>query len=877
MKINEIDLELAGAVTIGRLNRTRVTMADSETIRSSYIAPSIKTIYRQAAHDQAFDGGLVLRGVDELPEHDFYDLSLDGRYWVPASPFVSNLNAGAIADGEVHYLSEWFDTLEDAQARYRKVLSLNETIDSVTLQVAIDYIEKNTNACLVRLHGHGVRNRPVQINRDGFTLQGDGTGYDTQDWRQLNYMPIEGTVDRMVDDNGTSEITASDECRILMTRREYRGSLDAPEDPYLATGISGQACGVRLRDIRFYNHYDPALVQADLGTVIPAVTQTLNSAGEAIAPGYWGAPAVTVPNYWGAGWDVGFLSNSRQQVLVQNCNFIGFREAGIVFSGANTGSAPPLKDWRGEDTPAIKLAGSDLCVAEGCQVWGSKYAIKVIGAKAAPGLSSYGSFYTDRGRISVLANPVGGEILHLGGASTYSVFEFVGFNSGTGLWNAVTTSTNIPIKVQDTLENTMQEAAYIIHRESVRLRSSGYTVNRLFYTYPGWRSDKQELSFVSYNHLSISTNFTTGFKMANPTSNTSIFTVQNSGNVETGQGDYAPYFWATEDTDPADYAGWGYNNGSISDNRTSVGQSDTQIIRCNLRGLRKGSKQVGQIDPRRRHWMDVDRGATIIVDGACGNSSGRIQKIFIERCRIANAGLGTAFLIGKVNWIEINGCIPDEEASVISISSVAENSWGWYQEMYQDAVRKVTIANGAGDPIGGLMTSPTQDRRLFSPLTADARQYTFVNAFNQNTPNVDTDTYTITLAGVTTPGTMSAAIAAGTYTRVDRNVMYGYRLSGVTWSVAASGNIKMQLPPGLPIADLSNSILTANRIDHMEGVTLPVGKTYIYWSLSSADPGWVYLRAGNYLDVSVPVNYSDINFSTFQIRGQLGWQTSEIR
>ena len=105
---------------------------------------------------------------------------------------------GAIGDDRLHPLSEFFTTLDEAKTVYPSATSLNDSIDSVAIQKAIDYYNiivhsagTPKNGGIVHIPTGNYRlNKTIQMKK-GIHLQGVGTGGTWLSWSGLNITAIE--------------------------------------------------------------------------------------------------------------------------------------------------------------------------------------------------------------------------------------------------------------------------------------------------------------------------------------------------------------------------------------------------------------------------------------------------------------------------------------------------------------------------------------------------------------------------------------------------------------------------------------------------------------------------------------------------------------
>lgn len=105
---------------------------------------------------------------------------------------------GAIGDDKLHLLSEKFTTLEEAQKVYPSATSLNDSIDSVAIQKAIDSynieiysggVPKNGGIVYIPM-GQYRLNKTIKMKK-GIQLIGCGTGGTYLSWSALNIIGIE--------------------------------------------------------------------------------------------------------------------------------------------------------------------------------------------------------------------------------------------------------------------------------------------------------------------------------------------------------------------------------------------------------------------------------------------------------------------------------------------------------------------------------------------------------------------------------------------------------------------------------------------------------------------------------------------------------------
>ena len=105
---------------------------------------------------------------------------------------------GAIGDDRLHPLSEFFTSLEEAKTVYPSATSLNDSIDSVAIQKAIDYYNiivhsagtpKNGGIVLIPAGNYRL-NKTINMKK-GIHLQGVGTGGTWLSWSGLNITGIE--------------------------------------------------------------------------------------------------------------------------------------------------------------------------------------------------------------------------------------------------------------------------------------------------------------------------------------------------------------------------------------------------------------------------------------------------------------------------------------------------------------------------------------------------------------------------------------------------------------------------------------------------------------------------------------------------------------
>lgn len=613
-------------------------------------------------------------------------------------PQIFNPKAfGALADGTLHTVAEWiipsvlgkYTSFEELHIDYPFVLSLDESIDLVATQALINYIKgMQPTDSYIEITGRHVWNRELIVDTP-ITIHMRNNAITIEQLNWTDVTPTSGNYIKMVGDGAV--------CRTIKTRRKYRGSPSAEHDAPLSAAINIQADGVTLRNVLVFMEVDPSKVTAVSSYDLrPAVLATLDGNGVGIAPNYYGAPAVYTPKAWAdvegvttKNWDVGIFVGTRLKTTLEHCATAFFENSGVYVDITNS-TAFPFNNWRGVVNPPNSVAGSDGFTMTKCYTFGSNYGARILGALPKEGLSSYGRDYKNCIQLSLMANPIIGDYVTIGGyqydkvtntiavGATYQGIKFV----FTDDENTVVNANEVPVLIGVTKESS----ALNLFRTISDLFDEDAEEDEVYV-------DSSSLFSYANYHIDYGSNilmmFPKGYALFSIERFNNCFEVQyvnNSvfqatvGNSSLVSGVYKVK--AAIGSDPAPYY-WGSGvNDFVEDRRGSYGCSDTYLTECqffalkrpNINGFPVVTKQM-RLD---RNWeIDLDGGAAIEVDGLSGNSSRCIQKHFYSRNRVDGQGNLHHIRLGRVNSITLMQCHPDGNRSTPKYLTQNVINYGW--------------------------------------------------------------------------------------------------------------------------------------------------------------------------------------------------------
>lgn len=618
---------------------------------------------------------------------------------------------GAISDGEFRTLQHWinigrYDSLSDIQVDYPFVESLDESVDYVGIQAAINYLYDNRIVSgTVHLDGCSLVNREIII-RHPLTIDGHNRcSPHACGWNSNR--PL-----------GTSIVMTGDDasmCRTVKTRRKYRGNPSDPQDDPINAGINIQAHSVSLKNFTIQNDQDPVLLRGDTGYIDDKIEPTIVE-GEYVAPNYYGAPRTIRRSYWGADWDVGVFIGARYQKNLENVGIYCFRKYGLYQSSADQGfivgatgriGCAPLKDWRGnplihllnpfKPDSNISTIGADGLNINNCHFLGNPVGVALYGPLPKPGLSTYGRDLKRRLSVTFTRLPIDGEELELGfydvtildGVGTRGEYRPVILKFVNELSVSPVTGF-IEVLIRGTIEETVSELIDQLNDlaadttdEETDIESAGQFDATLFFKGEGFGLDVNSLYLsAKYYTTSPTIRFLTGTTIKPNAFISLLDGVLVSGEyIPTTTVDPAPYCWLTGDETVDELSLYGSDNGLpigyVEDNRGLVGMSDQYISNSFLYSLKHRSFDVKQIDTQRRVHQDI-AGACIHIDGIAGNGARKIQKMSISNCRIDTKGCSVGIRLGYSNLVSIINCIPDGYGTGNLIyRPLSINYYGW--------------------------------------------------------------------------------------------------------------------------------------------------------------------------------------------------------
>lgn len=307
---------------------------------------------------------------------------------------------GARHESEGVYLSDIFNTLAEARVEFKNASSLQQSINWLALERAIEDNPGKTVLITQPL----ICNFPLLI-KNSITIIGMGIG-DTN----IPHQPV-GTPTYTIQGDGAS-------FRTVQTRQRYRGSVnDAPDEP-INMAFNVQAAGVTFMNM-------------------------------------WG-------HCKGTNWDHHIFSGTRRQLRVINCSLTGsaanrelttmIQRAAVLCDGSQSKNTTPFKHYdynafspsdNPRSYPAIPAAGADGFEMRGCRTWGCRWDVMVLGAQPKKGLRATGKTYEKGLTITFQQQPSAGNTITFGDAT----FSFV-----TG-----TTTADQEVEIKATLADTLQE------------------------------------------------------------------------------------------------------------------------------------------------------------------------------------------------------------------------------------------------------------------------------------------------------------------------------------------------------------------------------------------------------------------------------------
>lgn len=707
-----------------------------------------------------------------------------------ARDIVSVFDFGLIADGVLRTAQDWlvphalgrFATFDQLKAEYPFVTSLDESIDYIAFQAALDYKAANPSKVSgIAFSGHSVLNREL-IDRSPGSWDGECRSDIRADWRERQDNIVDGTIIRFVGDGSI--------CKTVKTRRKYRGSRLDPQDDPISAGINIQSNGVVLnKTFTVVCDFDWQLIQSDPGTLVPAIPATLDSSGLGIAPNFYGAPEVRIPTYWGANYDVGVFIGMRTDCVV-NCDVVGgFRKHAVLVSSADDKSLPRLKDWRGNPYPKINTNGADGFTADEFRTFGCGSGISMLGGSPFNQLTDYGKNYKEYIQVTFSSSPQSGDRVLIGRRTGLKCgFEFV--SPVAGRYPSASVPGDYAVRIRTTLAETMMEFVNTVQNASIDYSFKGDTSLGIHIV---WSTifDGSSVYLVAKTPDASSFKDLVGGSVVTGASRI----VMSNGGAPTAVTNFKPYFWADSSTPDSELAGIGFGDGSYADGRGSYGMSDVFISNGSLRGIRRGSMVLAQISKERDRFADQEKGACIRRDGLAGNSSGKMQKCFIQSCRVGFSGYVTALQFGMCNQTTVDNAVSDESESVPDWHSQSVNHYGWWMETRRNGVGLMRVRNGQGISTPSPLQTAINAYTIISALSIGVRAVNFTIDGESVIRNYKTGEHIPRLYGATTPGVnMYTTQNLGFYEVVGDICTYTFRLSMKKVDPLMSGTILMSLP-----------------------------------------------------------------------------------
>lgn len=277
---------------------------------------------------------------------------------------------GAIGDGTLHPLSEIFSSLSLAQVVYPYATSLDQSIDSLSIQAALD-----TGRHIYLTEGIFICDRELEIKTHGQRIVGAGRGYgynaNTEryspvgqteqysnavfNWTHVSTLLFKGT--------GTKRIR---------TRVNYRASSADPQDAPLSVGLNIQAEGTQLENFCVFLDVQPP------------------------SDGPAGELTDSIDNL-GADWDVGIFVGCRGNTKLKDVASIGYHRKANIWLDVTQGlNLPRFNSYRSGSYPQGPVEnGADGCTLDGVYTSGGLWGVNVQGAKPKSGESTYTNQYYD--------------------------------------------------------------------------------------------------------------------------------------------------------------------------------------------------------------------------------------------------------------------------------------------------------------------------------------------------------------------------------------------------------------------------------------------------------------------------------------------------
>lgn len=277
---------------------------------------------------------------------------------------------GAIGDGTLHPLSEIFSSLSLAQVVYPYATSLDQSIDSLSIQAALDtgrhiYLADGIFICdrelEIKTHGQRIvgagRGYGYNANTDRYSPGGQVAQYSNAvfNWTHVSTLLFKGT--------GTKRVR---------TRINYRASVADPQDTPMSVCLNIQAEGTQLENFCVFLDITPP------------------------AGGPSGELTDSIDNL-GADWDVGIFIGCRGNTKLKDVASIGYhRKANIWFDVTQGLNLPRFNSYRGGSYPQGPVEnGADGCTLDGVFTSGGLWGVNVQGAKPKSGESTYTTQYYD--------------------------------------------------------------------------------------------------------------------------------------------------------------------------------------------------------------------------------------------------------------------------------------------------------------------------------------------------------------------------------------------------------------------------------------------------------------------------------------------------
>ncbi|WP_284973210.1 phage tailspike protein [Atlantibacter hermannii] len=284
--------------------------------------------------------------------------------------FISVRDFGAIGDGTLHSLAEKFSSLSLAQVVYPYATSLSQSIDSLSIQSALDtgkniYLTDGVFICDIELEiktngqrivgagrGYGYNANTERYSPDGQVAQYSSAVFN---WTHVSTLLFKGT--------GTKRVR---------TRVNYRASAADPQDAPMSVGLNVQAEGTQLENFCVFLDITPPAGGPD-----GELTDSIDNLG--------------------ADWDVGIFVGCRGNTKLKDVASIGYHRKANIWLDVTQGlNLPRFNSYRGGSYPQGPVEnGADGCTLDGVFTSGGLWGVNVQGAKPKSGESTYTTQYYD--------------------------------------------------------------------------------------------------------------------------------------------------------------------------------------------------------------------------------------------------------------------------------------------------------------------------------------------------------------------------------------------------------------------------------------------------------------------------------------------------